>query len=97
MRILEPVIRVDNCIYLPEIETEEQIYRSVKSISQDFKNYYHRSINEGALKRNLEQLVDFEVIEQKGLYYYGNKDLREVMIEKKKELGSINKALMARA
>lgn len=97
VRILEPVIRVDNCIYMPEIETEEQIYRSAKSISQDFKNYYYRTINEEVLKRNLEQLVDFEVIEQKGPYYYGNEDLREVMIEKKKELGSINKALMARA
>lgn len=95
--ILEPVIRVDNCIYLPEIETEEQIYRSVKSISNDFKNYYHRSINEQVLKRSLDQLVDIEVIEQEGSHYFGNEALRKVMIDKKKELGSINKALMARA
>jgi hypothetical protein len=97
VRILEPVIRVDNCIYLPEIETEEQIYRSVKSIRQDFKNYYHRPINEEVLKRNLELLVDFDVIKQSGPHYYGNRELRKVMIEKKKEIGSINKALLARA
>ncbi len=97
VRIFEPIIRVDNCIYLPEIETEEQIYRSVGSIRQDFKNYYHRTINEEKLKRNLEQLVDFEVIEKKGPHYFGYKNLRDIMIEKKKELGSINRALMARA
>jgi hypothetical protein len=97
LRILEPVIRVDNCIYLPEIETEGQIYRSFESINRDFKNYYHHSINKEVLKRNLEQLVDFKIIEQKGPYYFGNKTLRDVMIEKKKEIGSINKALMARA
>lgn len=95
--ILEPIVRVDNCVYLPEIETEGQIYRSFKSISHDFKHYYGHQMNEEVLKRNLEQLVDFDVIEQKGPYYFGNKALRDIMIEKKKELGSINKALMARA
>jgi hypothetical protein len=97
LRILEPVVRVDNCIYLPEIEIEGQIYRSFKSIRHDFKKYYYRSINEEVLKRNLEQLVDFEIIQQKGPYYFGNKALRDIMIEKKKEFGSINKTLMARA
>jgi hypothetical protein len=97
LRILEPVIRVDNCIYLPEIETEEQVYRSIKTIKHDFTNYYHRAINEQVLQRSLDQLVDLEVIEQEGAHYFGNKMLRKVMIEKKKEIGSINKALMARA
>jgi hypothetical protein len=97
VRILEPIIRVENCIYLPEIELEDQVYRSVESISRDFKRNYHRSINGEVLKRNLEQLVDFEVVEQKGKHFHGREDLRNIMIEKKKELGSINKALMARA
>ncbi|HMK95783.1 MAG TPA: hypothetical protein VK536_10345 [Candidatus Limnocylindrales bacterium] len=97
LSILDPVVRVDNCVYLPEIETEEQIYRSLKSIRIDYKNYYHHLINKEALKRHLDQLVDFKIIEQKGQHYFGNKALRDVMIEKKKELGSINKALMARA
>jgi hypothetical protein len=97
VKIFDPIIRVDNCVYLPEIEIEEQIYRSITSIRSDFKRYYHRSINVERLKRNLEQLVDFEIIEQKGSHYFGREKLRDVMIERKKELGSINRALSARA
>ncbi|MGD0995413.1 MAG: hypothetical protein ABR909_07815 [Candidatus Bathyarchaeia archaeon] len=97
LSILEPVIRVDNCIYLPEIETEEQIFRSFESVRHDFIKYYHRSMNERVLKRVLDQLVDQEIIGQEGKHYSGNKDLRDIMVSKKKELGSINKELQVRA
>lgn len=97
LRILEPIVRVDNCIYLPEIEVEEQIHRSIDSIRYDYKNYYERVINERALKRYLNQLVDIDLIEQDGKHYFGNDELRKEMVTKKKELGSINKALQIRA
>jgi hypothetical protein len=97
LTILDPVVRVDNTVYIPEIETEVRIYRTFNSIRRDFKHYYNYWMNKNALKRNLEQLVDFGIIKRKGPYYFGDRDLLGIMIEKKKELGSINKALMARA
>ncbi|MCL2173193.1 MAG: hypothetical protein FWB84_06095 [Candidatus Bathyarchaeota archaeon] len=97
IRIFEPIIRVENCIYFPEIETEKQIYRSVESISREFKQNYHRPINSEALKRNLEQLVEFGVIEQTGVHFYGKDDLRRSMINRKNEIGPIVNALKTRA
>jgi len=95
LRMFEPMVRVASCIYFPEIETENQIYRSIETISNEFKRNYRKPINNEALKRNLEQLVEFKIIEQEDNHFYGKEDLRKIMISRKKELGQITNIPMA--
>ncbi|MCW4028407.1 MAG: hypothetical protein NWE92_02010 [Candidatus Bathyarchaeota archaeon] len=97
VRILGPIIRIENCIYMPEIETDNQVYRSIDSISKEFKQNYNRPINKDVLRRDLEALVEYNLIEQDGKHFHGKDDLRHRMIEKQKEIDSVNSALLARA
>jgi len=97
LTILEPTIHVDNCVYLPEMEIEEQVHRKVESIQHDFAHYYHRPINTRALKRYLRQLVSVDAIEQEGEHYFGNKTLLNKMIKIKKTCMPISRELQVRA
>jgi len=85
LTVFEPMIRIEKCIYFQEIEMDDQIYRGTDSINREIKQNYRRVMNNDVLKRNLEQLVDFEVIEQSGQYFYGREDLRKTMIQRKNE------------
>jgi hypothetical protein len=97
LTILEPTIHVDNCVYLPEMEVEEQVHRKVESIQHDYVHYYHRPINTHALKRYLRQLVSVNAIEQEGEHYFGNKELLDEMVKIKKTCVPISKELQVRA
>ncbi|MDG6223677.1 MAG: hypothetical protein QCH99_10510 [Candidatus Bathyarchaeota archaeon] len=84
LTILEPTIHIDNSIYLPELETEQTVYRNMNSIRRDYEYYYGRSINPLDLKMILKRLVNANAINQKGKYYSGNQKLLNAMVNIKK-------------
>lgn len=97
LTILEPTIHIDNCIYLPEMEIEEQVHRSIESIEHDYRDYYQRRINSMVLKRVLKQLVSADAIEQEGKHYFGNETLLKKMVNMKKRSVSISKEFLVKA
>jgi len=97
LTILEPTIHIDNCIYLPELEVEDSIYRVADSIAEDYKNYYQRQINPLDLMLTLKRLENAEAIDREGKHYSGNEHLLENMIGMKKELPPLSMGLLTRA
>jgi hypothetical protein len=86
LTILEKTIGIDNVIYLPELETGEPIHRSRGSIASLYKRYYDRRIDPFRLNNILTELETSGAISRKGPYYFGQEDLREDMLVKKREL-----------
>lgn len=84
--ILEKTIGIESMIYLPEIETGEPIHRRPATIALSYKNYYERNINPIHLNHILKRLERCKAIERQGSTYHGSGDLREMMINRKKDL-----------
>jgi hypothetical protein len=97
LTILEPTIHIDNSIYLPELESEQTVYRNMRSIRMDYGYYYDRPINPLDLKMILKRLVKAEAISQKGSYYSGNEELLETMVEMKKKMPDLGQEFLIRA
>jgi hypothetical protein len=96
LTILEPTIHVDNCIYLPEIEEENPIYRTVESIGRDYREYYSKRISTLNLRLNLRRLENAKAIERDGKHYFGNENLLKQMINTKKTLSPISMGLFSK-
>lgn len=97
LTILEPTIHIDNCIYLPELELEEPIYRVASSIARDYTFHYQRRVNPLDLMLTLKRLENAEAINREGKHYSGNERLLRKMVNIKKELPSLNMELLTRA
>lgn len=96
LTILEPTIHVDSCIYLPEIEEEKPIYRSIESIHNDYREYYNKRIPILDLRLNLRRLENAKAIERDGHHYFGNEVLLREMVNMKKNMMPINMGLLAK-
>ena len=96
LTILEPTIHVDNCVYLPEIEEENSIYRTVESIGKDYREYYNKRISTLSLRLNLRRLENAKAIERDGKHYFGNETLLKQMINTKKTLSPVNIGLLVK-
>ena len=96
LTILEPTIHVDNCVYLPEIEEENSIYRTVESIGKDYREYYNKRISTLSLRLNLRRLENAKAIERDGKHYFGNETLLKQMINTKRALSPISMGLLAK-
>lgn len=97
LSIFEPTIHIDNCIYLPEMEIEQPIYRVADSIERDYTQYYQRKINPMVLNLILKRLVSVDAIDREGKHYFGNERLLKEMVKLKKERPPINKELSMKA
>lgn len=96
LTILEPTIHIDSCIYLPEIEEETPIYRTIESIHTDYKEYYNKRMPILDLRLNLRRLENAKAIERDGRHYFGNEALLRQMVDKKKNMAPINMGLLAK-
>jgi hypothetical protein len=96
LTILEPTIHVDSCIYLPEIEEENPIYRTIESIHKDYREYYNKRISILDLRLNLRRLENAKAIERDNRHYFGNEVLLRQMIDKKKHMAPISMGLLAK-
>lgn len=94
LRILEPHIHIDNCIYLPELELEHTIHRSYASIMLEYFEYYQRRINPLTLRRTLSDLERVGAIARDKNHFFGNDKLLRNMITLKKELPSLDVNLL---
>jgi len=97
LTILEPTIHIDNSIYLPELESEQTVYRNMRSIRRDYGYYYDRPVNPLDLKMILKRLVNAEAISQKGKYYSGNEELLKNMLVMKKTMPELGQEFSIRA
>jgi len=86
LSLLELAIKIENMIYLPELELEESIYQKHSAIGRAFKKHYKERINSLHLTRNLNRLEKCGAIERDGLRYHGIDDYRKEMIAMKKKL-----------
>ena len=96
LTILEPTIHVDSCIYLPEIDEENPIYRTVESIGRDYREYYNKRISTLNLRLNLRRLENAKAIERDGNHYFGNETLLKEMVKIKKSLPPISLGLLVK-
>ena len=97
LTILEPTIHIDNSIYLPELETEQTVYRTASSIERDYRYYYERRINPLDLKLTLTRLENAEAIRRRGNHYSGNEQLLEKMITLNKSMPDLGREFSIRA
>lgn len=97
LTILEPTIHIDNCIYLPELELEEPVYRVADSIAEQYTYYYQRRVNPLDLKLTLTRLENAEAISREGNHYFGNEHLLQNMIKMRNELPPLSAELVTRA
>jgi hypothetical protein len=96
LTILEPTIHIDSCIYLPEIEEESPIYRTIESIHSDYREYYNKRISVLDLRLNLRRLENAKAIERDDRHYFGNEALLKQMVDKKKSMAPIHMGLLAK-
>jgi len=97
LTILEPTIHIDNCIYLPELEVEEPIFRVADSIARDYRYHYQKRINPLDLKLTLKRLENAEAINREGKHYSGNEGLLKNMVNMKKGLPPLSMGLLTKA
>ena len=97
LTIFEPIIQIDNCIYLPELEVEEPVYRKADSIVSDYLRYYEQRINPIAVDMILKRLVKAKAIAQEGEHYFGNPTLLKSMVTMKKKSTPLSKELLVKA
>jgi hypothetical protein len=83
LNIFDRCVRIDSCIYLPEMETEKAVYRKEESIKNDYKKYYNRRINNCDLLNILTELENAGAIMHDGKHYFGNDSLRKEMVKMK--------------
>lgn len=95
LTILEPTIHVDSCVYLPEIEEGNSIFRTEESIQKDFKEYYSKPIGILDLRLHLRRLENAKAIERDGKHYFGNEKMLKDMINTKKKMAPISMCLLA--
>lgn len=86
LTLLESAIKIENMIYLPELEIGDSIYQKYSSIERAFKHHYKEHINRLHLTRNLRRLESCGAIKRDGERYFGVDDYREEMITMKKKL-----------
>jgi hypothetical protein len=96
LTILEPTIHIDNCIYLPEMEEESTLHRTIESIDNDYKEYYNKRMPILDLRLNLRRLENAKAIERDGNHYFGNEMLLKQMVDKKKSMAPISIGLLAK-
>lgn len=97
LTILEPTIHIENCVYLPELEAEEPIFRLPNSIESDYRFYYQKRVNPLDFKLTLSRLEKAKAITRDGKHYSGNEELLINMIKIKKGLPPLNMELITRA
>jgi hypothetical protein len=97
LNIFDRCVRIDSCIYLPEMEAEEPVYRKSESIRNDYKEYYNRRINPCDLLTILSELENAGAIMRDGQHYYGNEDLLKEMVKMKKKAPLISRNVMLKA
>jgi hypothetical protein len=96
LTILEPTIHVDSCIYLPEMEVESPIYRTIESIGRDYREYYNKRLPILDLRLNLRRLENAKAIERDGKHYFGNERLLKQMVNMKKSMSPIRMSLFGK-
>lgn len=97
LTILEPTIHVDSSIYIPELEVEGSVYRSMESIKAEYEYYYERKINTLDLRLILERLEEAQAIKREGKYYSGNEELLGKMLKVKRNLPPLSIKLLTHA
>lgn len=96
LTILEPTIHVDSCIYLPEMEVESPIYRTIESIRRDYKEYYNKRFPLLDLRLNLRRLENAKAIDRDGKHYFGNEQLLKKMIRMKEKMPPLSTGFFAK-
>lgn len=86
LSLLELAIKIENMIYLPELETGKSIYQKHGSIGRAFKKHYKEHINSLHLTRNLTRLERCGAILRDGIRYHGVDEYRDEMMALKKKL-----------
>jgi hypothetical protein len=85
LTIFERTIHLDNCIYLPEIEAEKPVYRTIESLRNEYRKYYGQKISKINAELILEQLEDVNAIQHDGKHYFGDETLRKNMVKIKEK------------
>ena len=85
LSVLELAIKIENMVYLPELELGESIHQKYSSISRAFEHHYKERINPLHLTRNLTRLEKCGAIERDNNRYHGVEEYREEMEALKKK------------
>lgn len=91
LTIFERTIHFDNCIYLPELEADKPVYRTVETMQTDYKKFYGQRVSKMNAELILDQLQEVDAIEQDGKHYFGNGNLRRDMILMKEKTPLISR------
>ena len=85
LSLLELAIKIENMVYLPELELGDSIYQKYSSIERAYKHHYKENINPLHLTRNLTRLEKCGAIKRENNRYHGVEDYREEMMVLKKK------------
>jgi len=86
LKQLEKTISIENVIYLPELTIEGPLHRRKNTILNMYKKYYGRKMDVFSLNQILLRLENSGAIKREEQHYFGQDELRERMIEKRKKL-----------
>lgn len=97
LTIFERTIHIDNCIYLPEMEAEKSVYRTIESIQDDYRKYYRHKISQLNTELILYQLEGVDAIKSDGKHFYGNEKLLKEMMCVRKKIPLTGKGFFAKS
>lgn len=86
---LERIIKIENSVYLPEIEEQNGLFRDAKSIGADLARFYDDKVNHLEIESILVSLNDVGVVEEDNDLYAGVDKIRSDIIKKKKSMPSL--------
>lgn len=86
LTIFEKTVGLENTIYMPELDVEEPVYRTEKSIAIQYAKNYGKKINPIKLTSILNMLERSGAIQYEDNHYFGVDKLRSNMIEEKEQL-----------
>lgn len=76
------VIQTENCYYIPSINADELLYRTLQSITRDYKRWYG-NVTYLDVRYWLKDLMDVGLIFEEDEYYYGSGSAFKTMLDNK--------------
>jgi hypothetical protein len=92
---LERVIKIENAVYMPEIEEKKAVYRDIRSVGSDLYRFYNDRVNPQEISSTLRDLVEVGAVVSEKDLFAGDDNIRSEVISNKASQPSVQSRWLA--
>jgi plasmid maintenance system killer protein len=80
---LTPLIKTENVYYIPSLNADELLYKSLDSLTRYYAEWYDNKVSKLDVQYWLRDLVKVDVMQYEDDYYFGNDKMFKKMMDQK--------------